>query len=120
MNDAKNGLHSRPFGCIGTSLKVKIRCFYVDIDVLYTLIFRKKQNRLTNLQFFFQVIVAIGTLQHPSQSSYNTLNLEKENVTIDFSSQDNYCPDSATQKVDSVKTCNLKLTTLNTRNLIRT
>ena len=49
------------------------------------------------------MIVAIGTLQHPTTySPYNTLNLEKENVTIDFSSQDNFCPDTTTQKVDSV------------------
>ena len=47
--------------------------------------------------------MAIGTLQHPSTySPYNTLNLEKENVTIDFSSQDNYCPDTTTTKVDTV------------------
>jgi hypothetical protein len=49
------------------------------------------------------VIVAIGTLQHPSTySPYNTLNLEKENVTIDFSSQDNYCPDATVPKADTV------------------
>jgi hypothetical protein len=48
-----NGLHSWSLGYIGTSLKVKIRCFDVDIDVLYTLILRTQQIRLTNLQFCF-------------------------------------------------------------------
>ena len=41
----------------------------------------------------FKVIVAIGTMQGRSGSYPQNLNLEKENLTIDFSTNGNTCPD---------------------------
>ena len=54
--------------------------------------------------YFFQVIVAIGRVRSTNEGySVNTpLTLETENVTIDFSSTDNFCPDTNTNIVDNV------------------
>ena len=55
--------------------------------------------------FFEQVIVAIGRLRSPSEGySVNTpLSLDSENVTIDFSSTNNFCPDADANLVENVR-----------------
>ena len=49
-----------------------------------------------------QVIVAIGGLRNPNEGySVNTpLTLETENMTIDFSSTDNFCPETTSNLVE--------------------